>query len=83
MRMRGASITIKFIALVAWMVMCGDARVFGAEPLTKIIIAHAANNPRVAPLWIAKEQGIFAKYGIDAEPIFIRNSSIAIAGLYR
>jgi ABC-type nitrate/sulfonate/bicarbonate transport system substrate-binding protein len=81
MRERGVSITIKFIALVASMVMCGEGRVFGAEPLTKIIIAHAANNPRVAPLWIAKEQGIFAKYGIDAEPIFIRNSSIAIGAL--
>jgi hypothetical protein len=50
--------TLKLIALVASMVMCGEARVFGADPLTKIIIAHAANNPRVAPLWIANEQGI-------------------------
>jgi ABC-type nitrate/sulfonate/bicarbonate transport system substrate-binding protein len=58
-----------------------NATLHAAEPLTKIIIAHAANNPRVAPLWIAKEQGIFAKYGIDAEPIFIRNSSIAIGAL--
>jgi ABC-type nitrate/sulfonate/bicarbonate transport system substrate-binding protein len=66
-------------APLAWL-QC-IATLHAAEPLTKIIIAHAANNPRVAPLWIAKEQGIFAKYGIDAEPIFIRNSSIAIGAL--
>jgi NitT/TauT family transport system substrate-binding protein len=48
----------------------------------KLIIAHAANNPRVAPLWITGEQGFFTKYGINAEVIFIRNSALAIAALY-
>ncbi len=48
----------------------------------KLIIAHAANNPRVAPLWITDEQGFFTKYGIKAEVIFIRNSALSIAALY-
>jgi ABC-type nitrate/sulfonate/bicarbonate transport system substrate-binding protein len=48
---------------------------------TKVIIAYAANNPRVAPLWITEEQGIFAKYGIRAELLFIRNSALAISAL--
>jgi ABC-type nitrate/sulfonate/bicarbonate transport system substrate-binding protein len=72
-------LAIAVYAPLAWL-QC-NATLHAAGPLTKIIIAHAANNPRVAPLWIAKEQGIFAKYGIDAEPIFIRNSSIAIGAL--
>jgi ABC-type nitrate/sulfonate/bicarbonate transport system substrate-binding protein len=38
---------------------------------TKVLIAHGAISNNVEPLWIAKEQGIFRKYGIDAELIFI------------
>src|SRR5258706_5643545 len=42
----------------------------GAEP-TKVLIAHGAISNNVEPLWIAKEQGIFRKYGIEAELVFI------------
>ena len=53
-----------------------------ASTPTKLIIAHAANNPRVAPLWVTDEQGFFTKYGIKAEVIFIRNSALSISALY-
>ena len=49
---------------------------------TKLIIAHAANNPRVAPLWVTDEQGFFTKYGIKAEVIYIRNSALSLSALY-
>ena len=35
------------------------------------MIAHGAISNNVEPLWIAKEQGIFRKYGIDADLVFI------------
>lgn len=41
-----------------------------AEP-SKLLIAHGAISNNVAPLWIAKEQGIFRKYGIEADLVFI------------
>ena len=37
----------------------------------KLLIAHGAISNNVEPLWIAKEQGIFRKYGIDADLVFI------------
>jgi len=43
---------------------------FAAE-LTKVLIAHGAISNNVEPLWIAKEQGIYRKYGIEAEVVFI------------
>ena len=43
---------------------------FAADP-TKLLIAHGAISNNVEPLWIAKEQGIFRKYGIEAELVFI------------
>ena len=42
-----------------------------AADLTKVVIAHGAISNNVEPLWIAKEQGIFRKYGIEAELVFI------------
>src|SRR5258708_39372681 len=41
-----------------------------AEP-AKFLIAHGAISNNVEPLWIAKEQGIFHKYGIEADLVFI------------
>ena len=41
-----------------------------AEP-TKLLLAHGAISNNVAPWWVAKEQGIFKKYGIDADLVFI------------
>jgi NitT/TauT family transport system substrate-binding protein len=43
---------------------------FAAEP-TKLLLAHGAISNNVAPLWIAKEQGIFKKYGLDVDLVFI------------
>ena len=52
-----------------------------ASSSTKIIIGHAAVNPRVVPLWIAQEQGFFARNGLDAEVVFIRTGPILISAL--
>src|SRR5499427_1307614 len=43
---------------------------FAAET-SKVLIAHGAISNNVEPLWIAKEQGIFRKYGVEAELVFI------------
>ncbi len=42
-----------------------------AAEATKVLIAHGAISNNTEPLWIAKEQGIYRKYGIDAELVFI------------
>ena len=42
-----------------------------AADSTKVLIAHGAISNNVEPIWIAKEQGIYKKYGIDAELVFI------------
>ena len=47
----------------------------------KLIVGYAALNPRVSPLWIAEEQGLFAKYGLDAQPIYLRGAPTLVAGL--
>lgn len=46
------------------------APAIAAEPI-KIMLAHGAINNFVEPLWIAKEQGFFKKYGLDVDLVFI------------
>ncbi|MGH7796608.1 MAG: ABC transporter substrate-binding protein [Candidatus Binatia bacterium] len=52
-----------------------------ASAQSKSIIAHAAVNARVLPLWVAKEQGFFARYGVPADTIFIRQAPTLVAAL--
>jgi ABC-type nitrate/sulfonate/bicarbonate transport system substrate-binding protein len=47
----------------------------------KIVIAHAAMNARVAPLWVAQDRGFFARNGIAASTIFIRQAPVLVAAL--
>src|SRR5919109_1380856 len=54
--------------LLVCLIVAGQA--FTAEP-TKLLIAHGAISNNVAPLWIAKEQGIYKKYGLDVDLVFI------------
>ena len=67
--------------IVASFVLFSSAISYSATAPTKIIVGYAALNPRVLPLWIAHEQGMFSKYGLDAEPIFIRGAPTLVAGL--
>src|SRR6266513_3763967 len=58
------------IIFVGYLFALFGVTAFAAEP-TKVLLAHGAISNNVEPLWIAKEQGIFRKYGIDAELVFI------------
>jgi NitT/TauT family transport system substrate-binding protein len=42
-----------------------------AEAPSKILLAHGAISNNVTPLWIAREQGLFKKYGLDVDLVFI------------
>jgi len=53
----------------------------GATLPAKMAIGFAAMNARVTPLWAAKEEGFFAKNGVDAQPIFIRGAPTLNAAL--
>jgi ABC-type nitrate/sulfonate/bicarbonate transport system substrate-binding protein len=64
--MRNGLIAVLILAVIA---AAGSFSM--AAEATKVLIAHGAISNNVEPLWIAKEQGIFRKYGIEAELVFI------------
>jgi len=83
--MRSAFEKKNFIGLfvfVAVLIFCNQlVPSLAASPPAKIVIAHAAMNARVAPLWVAEDHGFFAKNGVAANTIFIRQAPVLVAAL--
>ena len=67
---------ISFALQISWPLSAATA----AAP-SKVIIGYAATTARLMPLWIAREQGFFAKYGIDSEPVLLRGGTTLVTGL--
>jgi ABC-type nitrate/sulfonate/bicarbonate transport system substrate-binding protein len=52
-----------------------------AQNRTKLVIGYSAMQALVAPLWVAEERGFFAKYGVEPQLVFVRTTSVHMAGL--
>ena len=55
--------------------------VFAAAAGKKLVIAYAAMNARVCPLWAPRERGFFTKYGFDAETLFVRGAPTLVSAM--
>ncbi|HXG51368.1 MAG TPA: ABC transporter substrate-binding protein [candidate division Zixibacteria bacterium] len=53
----------------------------GAQALKKIRIGYPSLSFRQSNVWVAKEMGLFAKYGLEVEPIFLRGGQTATQAL--
>ena len=52
-----------------------------AQDLKKVRFGYPSLGFRQGHIWVAKEEGIFKKYGLDVEPIFLRGGQLAIQAL--
>jgi NitT/TauT family transport system substrate-binding protein len=52
-----------------------------AQNRTKLVIGYSAMQALVAPLWVAEERGFFTKYGVEPQLVFVRTTSVHMAGL--
>jgi ABC-type nitrate/sulfonate/bicarbonate transport system substrate-binding protein len=52
-----------------------------ASAQTKLTIGYAAVSPRTMPLYLAQEQGIFGKYGLDPKIVLVRAAATLVATL--
>src|SRR5215468_294343 len=51
------------------------------QPLKKIKIGYPSLSFRQSNVWVAKEQGLFNKYGLEVEPILFRGGQVATQAL--
>ena len=52
-----------------------------AQALKRIRIGYPSLSFRQSNVWVAKEMGLFKKYGLDVEPIFLRGGQTATLAL--
>src|SRR5512143_3838695 len=78
-RLCGTLAALFLLALFPSAVLAADTRT--AQPLKKIVIAYSAISPSQAPAWMAYESGIFRKYGLDPQLIFIESGSRTVQTL--
>ena len=69
------------ICLIVSFALRGGGESAAAPAPTKIVFAYASMVARTSFIWIAKEQGIFAKYGLDPELILMSRGPVLITGL--
>ena len=67
------------IALVSVVVLLKLATAYGET--TKLIVAYASPAATFCPGWIAKREGIFAKYHLDVEMVLMRGASTYMPAL--
>ena len=72
---------VTFGFLIFWPLQTFWSIPASAAAPAKLVIGYAAMSARVVPLWLAEEQGILSKYGIDSEQVFIRGAPTLVAGL--
>ncbi len=72
-----ASVKTMFLSVVmVFLVLLASYTTAAAEKLRACYPAIAGN---IAPLWIAKEKGFFARQGLDVDLTFIRGGTTAVA----
>jgi ABC-type nitrate/sulfonate/bicarbonate transport system substrate-binding protein len=63
--------SIVWIVVVSSILSLSATASRGAEQTSKVQFAYGAINAYMAPIWIAKEQGILRKHNVEVEPVFI------------
>jgi ABC-type nitrate/sulfonate/bicarbonate transport system substrate-binding protein len=73
---------IRFFAIViGFLTFCQAGDITYAQGLKKIRIGYPSLSFRQSNVWVAKEMGLFNKYGLEVEPIYLRGGQMATQAL--
>jgi len=50
--------------------------------LERIVIAYPTTSSQFAPLWFAKDVGLYEKYGLDGQLVFIQGGSVLLQAMF-
>ena len=66
---------------LCFVIFFAHATATAAQELKKVRIGYPSLGFRQGHIWVAKDQGLLRKYGLDVEPIFLRGGQLAIQAL--
>jgi NitT/TauT family transport system substrate-binding protein len=62
-------------------IFLGHSVIATGQDLKKVRIGYPSLGFRQGHIWVGKDEGLFRKYGLDVEPIFLRGGQLAIQAL--
>jgi NitT/TauT family transport system substrate-binding protein len=68
-----------YVVFVLLALLCSSSA--QAQTLKRIRIGYPSLSFRQSNVWVAREMGLFTKYGLDVEPIFLRGGQMATQAL--
>jgi len=72
--------TVSWIATIV-LLMSSAAGVRAALPLNQLLITFGSLSERETVIFVAKDYGIFNKYGLDVRAVHVRNGAVALSAL--
>ena len=69
------------LMLCVVVLMLGLRGVHAAAPLTKVVMTTGSLSEREGALYIAQDQGLFRKYGLDVNLVQVRNGPVGMSAL--
>src|SRR5918992_2885568 len=74
-RMRRSAMFKSMFLCAAFVVSIVSSQ-FAYAQATKLIVAYASPAATFCPGWIARREGIFARYGLDVEMVLMQGASV-------
>ena len=70
-----------FLSLLSLLIPLALAASATAQELKRIRIGYPSLSFRQSNVWVAREMGLFKKYGLEVDPIFLRGGQVATMAL--
>src|ERR1700752_4089064 len=72
---------LKQAALLALVLLLSPAASVVSQELKKISLGYPSLAFTQSHIWVAKEEGLFKKHGLDVDPVFLRGGQVATQAL--
>ncbi|HEY6197394.1 MAG TPA: hypothetical protein VI231_02190, partial [Candidatus Binatia bacterium] len=69
------------LAIVSWILFLRFVASAEGAAAPKIIITFGGLNERTGVLFVAKDAGLFSKYGLDAQVVHVRSGPVGMSAL--
>lgn len=67
--------------VIVLLILLSLTTVSAGQELKKVRVGYPSLGFRQGHIWVARDEGLFAKYGLDVEPVFLRGGQLAIQAL--
>jgi ABC-type nitrate/sulfonate/bicarbonate transport system substrate-binding protein len=65
----------------ALLILTAQIASLNAQELKRITMGYPSLAFTQSHIWVAKEQGLFRKYGLEVDPVFLRGGQVATQAL--